>query len=65
MTMMLDTKALTRFEPIRDRDEEIFWIGKPAFVPFILTGIPFLIFGFLWGGIDYFGFIQFMTKMPN
>jgi hypothetical protein len=65
MTMMLDTKALTRFEPIRDRDEEIHWVGKPAFVPFLVTGIPFLIFGLIWGAIDYFGFIRHMTKMPD
>ena len=65
MVMILDTKALARFEPIRDRDEEIYWVGKPAFVPFILTGIPFLIFGLMWGAFDYFGFIRNMTKMPN
>lgn len=65
MTMLLDTKSLARFEPIRDKDEEIYWVGKPAFVPFIITGIPFLIFGLLWGAFDYFGFIRHMNKMPN
>jgi len=49
MSMMLDTKSLVRFEPIRDKDEEIYWVGKPAFVPFMVTGIPFLVFGLVWG----------------
>jgi hypothetical protein len=65
MTMLTDTRLFSRFEPIRDGDEQIYWVGKPAFVPFIVTGIPFLIFGFLWGAFDYFGFIRNMNKMPN
>ncbi len=63
--MHFDTKTLSRFEPIRDNDEQIYWVGKPAFVPFVVTGIPFLIFGLLWGAIDYFGFIRNMNKMPK
>ena len=41
------------FEAVRDKDEQIFWTGKPAFIPFILRGVPFLIVGLLWGAMDY------------
>jgi Bacterial PH domain len=49
-----------QFEAVRDRDEQILWTGKPALVPFVATGIPFLIIGLIWGAIDYFGFIRNM-----
>ncbi len=60
--MQFDTKSLSRFESIRESNEEIFWVGKPAFVPFLVTGIPFLIFGLIWGAIDYYAFILPMGK---
>jgi len=60
--MQFDTKSLSRFESIRYQNEEIFWAGKPAFVPFLVTGIPFLIFGLIWGAIDYYAFILPMGK---
>jgi hypothetical protein len=50
-----------QFEAVRDTDEEIIWSGKPAFFPFLLSGLPFLIFGIFWGIID-FGFIKFFSK---
>ena len=52
-----DGNTLRLFEAVRDRDEQIFWTGKPAFLPFILRGVPFLLLGCLWGTMDYFGFI--------
>jgi hypothetical protein len=42
------------FEAIKELDETILWIGKPAFVPFIVQGIPFLLFGLMWGAFDLF-----------
>ncbi len=51
--MSFDISLPRQFEAIRDKDERIFWVGKPAFIPFILTGVPFLIFGLLWGAFDY------------
>jgi hypothetical protein len=42
------------FEAIKDYDETILWNGKPAYIPFIAQGIPFLIFGLLWGAFDFF-----------
>ncbi len=44
------------FEAIRDDDESIYWIGQPTLIPFLMTGVPFLIFGIIWGIID----LQFM-----
>ena len=38
--MGLDPNILKTFEPIRDRDEEIYWVGAPALVPFLTSGIP-------------------------
>jgi hypothetical protein len=48
------------FQAIRDKDEKLLWVGKPARVPFIVSGIPFLFFGLCWGAFDYFGFIRHM-----
>jgi len=47
------------FESVKDNDETIFWVGGPKLVPFLAQGIPFLIFGCLWGAFDYFFFLQF------
>ncbi len=59
--MLADTNIPPQFEAVRDKDERILWVGKPAFIPFIMSGIPFLIFGLLWGAFDYFGFIRNMN----
>jgi hypothetical protein len=48
------------FQAIRDKDEKILWAGKPARLPFIISGLPFLFFGLCWGAFDYFGFIRHM-----
>src|SRR5690348_16983532 len=42
------------FQAIRDKDEKFLWVGKPARVPFVISGIPFLIFGTCWFSFDYF-----------
>lgn len=46
------------FDDIKDKNEEIFWIGKPNAFCFMLSGIPFLIVGILWGAIDFFAITQ-------
>ncbi len=51
-----------QFQTVKDDDEEFLWVGEPSFIPFICTGIPFLLFGLLWGAFDYFGFIIHMPK---
>jgi len=58
--MRTDMSLPPQFEAVRDRDEEILWVGKPNFTAFIIRGIPFLILGLVWGAIDYFGFIRNM-----
>ena len=55
---MTDKDIPPHFEAIRDRDEQILWIGEPVLLPFLATGIPFLIFGLLWGAFDYFFIMQ-------
>lgn len=62
---MIDDASLPQaFQAIRDKDEQFLWVGMPARGPFVVSGIPFLIFGCLWGSFDYFGFIRHMGG-PN
>jgi uncharacterized membrane protein YdbT with pleckstrin-like domain len=64
--MLTDQNIPPQFESVRDDDENILWLGKPSFIPFLSTGIPFLIIGLLWGAFDYFAFIRHMKKnMPD
>jgi len=58
--MLTDMNMPPQFEAVRDNDEEILWVGTPNFTAFIIRGIPFLVFGLIWGAIDYFGFIRHM-----
>jgi hypothetical protein len=58
--LMSDASLPQAFQAIRDKDEQFLWVGMPARGPFIVSGIPFLIFGCLWGSFDYFGFIRHM-----
>lgn len=44
------------FKDVSDSNEEFFWTGNPVFWPFILSGVPFLIIGCLWGAFDLFFF---------
>lgn len=47
-----------QFGAVLDHDEKVLWVGNPTLVPFLLSGIPLLIFGLLWGSFDYFMFIK-------
>ena len=50
---MQSTGVLPRqFEAVRDHDEHVLWTGKPARLPFVLRGVPFLMVGLVWGAID-------------
>lgn len=55
---MKQTELPKQFEQVLDNNEKTLWIGKPKFIPFLTTGIPFLIIGIIWFCIDYFGFIR-------
>ena len=59
--MITDFRLPPQFEAVKDKDEEIFWVGKPNFTAFVIRGIPFLVLGLIWGAIDYFGFIRHMS----
>lgn len=60
--MLTDRGLPAEFEAIRDPSEKVLWAGKPALVPFLLSGVPFLIAGLCWGAFDYFGFIRHMPR---
>jgi hypothetical protein len=49
---------------ILDTDEKVLWQGKPTFIPFVASGLPFLALGILWGMIDY-GFIRQIFISPS
>lgn len=53
------------FDAVKDNDETIFWIGKPKLIPFLAQGIPFLIFGCLWGAFDYFFFMRVTSAISG
>jgi hypothetical protein len=58
--MITDANLPMAFQVIRDKDEKFLWVGMPARAPFLVTGLPFLFVGCIWGSIDYFGFIRHM-----
>lgn len=60
--MITEDKLPRQFLAVKDPDEVFLWIGEPRFLPFVCTGVPFLIVGLVWGAIDYFGFIR---NMPD
>jgi hypothetical protein len=45
------------FDAVKDYDETILWSGKPTFIPFLAQGIPFLLFGLMWGAFDSIFFL--------
>lgn len=51
MGSQLDKKLLPEFDSIKDTDEEILWLGKPKFVPFILSGLGASLFTIAFGVI--------------
>ena len=60
--MLTEKNLPLNFQAVKDDDETFLWVGEPLFVPFILTGLPFLAIGLIWGAIDYFGFIRGMSQ---
>ena len=46
------------FEAVKDSDEQILWTGKPAYVPFLAQGIPFLLIGLVWLAFDSMFFLS-------
>jgi hypothetical protein len=47
-----------QFDAVLDHDEQVLWVGNPTVIPFLMSGLPFLLLGLIWGAIDYFGFIK-------
>jgi hypothetical protein len=62
--MLTDANIPPAFQAVLDKDERVLWLGTPARVPFLLSGLPLLVFGLIWGSIDYFGFIRRMKGVP-
>src|SRR5215472_15921037 len=51
--MAYDLTLASKFDQIRESNEVISWVGKPHFFPYLFSGFPIMIFGFLWGAIDF------------
>jgi Bacterial PH domain len=60
--MNTDFASAQLFDQVRDPNESVLWAGRPAFLPFLATGIPFLVIGVFWFCIDFFGFIRPMLS---
>lgn len=53
----------SQFDQLLDKDERIVWTGKPAkLIPFLATGLPFLLLGTAWFCFDYFVVIKHISK---
>jgi len=48
------------FEPVLASGEAVTWTGRPHFVPYLISGLPLLVIGCLWGAFD----LQFIRHMP-
>lgn len=62
--MHSDSTVYPLFEQIRAADESLQWAARPAFIPWIASGLPLLAIGLAWGAFDYFLFIRNM-KMTD
>lgn len=62
--MYTDYNLPPEFDAVKDDDEEILWTGTPNNIAFLLTGVPFLLLGLVWGSIDYFAFIRNIHNAP-
>ena len=49
-----EAELTAEFAQIRDAEEKFLWVGKPHYVPFLATAVPFLLVGMIWGCIDLF-----------
>ena len=58
--MSKDFDLSRAFQAVLVGDEKTLWVGQPSRLPFVASGVPFLVFGCLWGAFDYFGFIRHM-----
>lgn len=61
MSSVFDRNLLPKFDSIVDDDEEILWIEKPKFTPYILSGIGAGIFSLIFGII----WISIMLNVPE
>src|SRR5262245_35494302 len=52
------------FERFKLAGEEIAWIGRPGFIPYVATALPFLIAAILWSGVIAAGLREF-TPDPD
>lgn len=51
--MVNEDQLPRQFFDVKENDEKFIWLGEPKFLPFVATGIPFLLIGIAWGMFDY------------
>lgn len=52
------------FQPVLDNNEKIINIAKPKLIPFLASGIPFLIIGLVWALFDL-SFVTAFNSAPD
>jgi len=52
------------FDPVISSNETVQWTGRPHFVPYLMSGLPLLVVGCLWGAIDL-NFIRNMHRIDT
>ena len=47
-----DPTLASKFDLIREPDETVSWVGRPHFVPYLISGLPVFVVGCLWLAFD-------------
>lgn len=61
MPTVFDRNLLPEFDSVKDDNEEILWIDKPNFVPYVLNGFGLAGGALVFFAIYYFGYINVKT----
>lgn len=62
--MIISNRTPGQFSSILDSGEQVLWIGRPVTFPFLSAGLLFLVFGLLWGVMDYSIISRFIAPGP-
>ena len=60
--MLTDENIPPQFGAVKDPDEQMFWVGEPELLPFLCTGVPYLMIGLLWGALTHSGSVHVQTN---
>ena len=55
---MATINSSSRLDQILDKNEQVLWRGKPEFIPFVCSGLIFVVLGMIWATLDYLAMIR-------